>query len=167
MKPAVLLFLVALAAAAPAFAAMRASTDEFIQKTAAGNKFEIDTSNLALDKANSAEIKNFARQMIADHTKAGEDFKAALAKAGKSTPPPDATPDADHRKVLDDLQAATGDDFDVKYAAAQVAAHDETVALFQNYIKNGDQKDLKSFAENTLPVLLRHQEMAKSLKEGR
>ena len=66
-----------------------APTQDFIDKVAVANKFEIDTSQLALQYGKAQDVKTFAQQMIDDHTKAGEDFKASLAEA-KIDPPKDA-----------------------------------------------------------------------------
>src|SRR5262249_56710139 len=60
----------------------------FAKKVAAANTFEIESSQLALEHAQSADVKSFAQQMISDHTKAGEEFKQAIAAAGVSPPPP-------------------------------------------------------------------------------
>src|SRR6185437_11616222 len=56
-------------------------TKTFIDKVAVSNKFEIDTSQLALKYGSSAGVKAFAQQMITDHQKAGQNFKAGLAEA--------------------------------------------------------------------------------------
>jgi Domain of unknown function (DUF4142) len=53
-------------------------TQKFVSNVAVANKFEIDTSNLALKYAKSPDVKNFAQQMVTDHTAAAKDFKAAL-----------------------------------------------------------------------------------------
>ncbi|MBS0270659.1 MAG: DUF4142 domain-containing protein, partial [Proteobacteria bacterium] len=57
----------------PALAAdIPSQTKDFVNNASVGNKFEIDTSQLALKYAKSPEVKNFAQQMITDHTKAGD-----------------------------------------------------------------------------------------------
>ncbi len=153
-------------ACAYVYAAQLASSDVFIQKTAAGNKFEIDTSRMALEKTSNDKIRSFAREMIADHTKAGKDFKNAVAKAGMDNPAPDDTPDAHQKSVMDSLRQASGGDFDRKYIDAQVEAHNDTTALFADYVENGSNGDLKSFSRILLPTLKHHQDMAKSLQQS-
>jgi predicted outer membrane protein len=51
------------------------------KKVAGANTFEIQSSELAKERAQSSDVKSFADQMIADHTKAGEDFKSAVQAA--------------------------------------------------------------------------------------
>ena len=70
---------------------------------------------------------------------------------------------AEHQKKLEDLKAKSGKDFDRSYDQMQVQAHEEAVALFEGYAASGDNPDLKSWAEMTLPHLKEHLAMAKKL----
>ncbi|GGE43220.1 hypothetical protein GCM10007276_20610 [Agaricicola taiwanensis] len=149
-------------AAVPAVAQSGGSTStqamtgaQFVEVATISNLFEIQSSQAALEKAQTEEVKAFAQQMIDDHTKAANDMKAAVAKAGGDMKMPTAL-DAEHQKILDDLNAETGDDFDEEYVDAQVDAHEKAVALFTTYSKSGDQPALKDFATKTLPVLQKH-----------
>jgi putative membrane protein len=75
----VLAAILALLVSVPALAAdVRPETQKFVSNVAVANKFEIDTSNLALKYARSPDVKNFAQQMVNDHTAIAKDFKAAL-----------------------------------------------------------------------------------------
>lgn len=140
-----------------------ARTEKFITNATIANKFEIDTSKLALDRSEDAEVRAFAQRMIEDHTKAGESMKAVL--------PTDANPtlgsmyDAKHEAKLDQLRNIREDQFDAAYVKVQTQAHDEAVTLFGDYAKNGDEKDLKDFAAATLPTLKAHQAHVKSFKK--
>jgi putative membrane protein len=72
--------------------------------------------------------------------------------------------DAPHQKILDDLKAKSGKDFDQDYDQLQVKAHREAVALFEAYAKSGDDPELKKWAATTLPHLKEHLSMAEKLK---
>lgn len=63
-----------------AFAQHKAPADAttFANKVAAANTFEIQSSELAKNRAQSGDVKSFADQMITDHTKAGKEFKDAI-----------------------------------------------------------------------------------------
>ena len=155
--------LVALALCTPALAAdVPAKTTEFVDKVAVANKFEIDTSQLALKYGKGEDVKKFAQQMIDDHTKAGQDFKAAVA-AAKIKEPKDAL-DVSHEAKYIKLRAFTTDSgFDASYIAEQLAAHQDAVDLFRNYSKNGEPGPLKDFATKTLPTLEHHLTMVQGL----
>jgi putative membrane protein len=152
--------------ASPVLAADTASSQSsysqnFVQKATVGNQFEIMSSQLALDKTQNSQVKEFAQQMIQDHGKAGENMKAALTKAKKdiNLQEPTKILDAEHQKILGSLKTTSGsNDFDAKYIKAQVNAHNETLALFRDYDKNGDNAALKNFAATTIPTLEMHKQ---------
>jgi putative membrane protein len=160
---------IALAVALFAFAsnafaaeALKGEAKNFADKVTVSNKFEIDTSNLALEYGKSDDVKSFAKSMVADHTKAGEDFKAALAKANLT--PPAETLDVTHTAKYAKLRVFTTEaGFDRAYVDAQVAAHEEAVALFKDYANKGETPALKDFAAKTLPTLEHHLAMVKGL----
>ena len=92
--------------ATPLFAAdAPKDVTDFASKVSVANQFEIDTSQLALKYSKSDDIKKFAQQMIDDHTKAGVDFKAALAKANV-TPPKEGL-DLTHKAKYEKLNIFT------------------------------------------------------------
>lgn len=131
-------------------------TQEFVQKVATANQFEITSSQLALQKTDTPAVRQFAQQMITDHTKADNDFKQAVVESGMDLTVP-ATLDEAHQKTMMELQKTSGVDFDDQYIKAQMIAHDEAVMLFRTYAENGENKALQKFAEATLPALEQHQ----------
>ncbi len=136
-------------------------TTDFVEKVAVSNKFEIDTSKLALQYAKNDSVKEFARRMIDDHEKAGNDFKAALKQAAIEEPADKL--DVAHTAKYVKLRAFTTDaGFDKAYVDEQVQAHEQAVSLFRGYSSDGPTMALKSFAVNTLPTLEGH---LKSIKE--
>jgi putative membrane protein len=138
-----------------------AEATTFATKVAAANTFEIQSSELAKDRSERSDVKSFAKQMIDDHTKAGQEFKAAVQAA--NVPPPKEQPDAKQNATLIKLQKATGKAFDQAYVSAQLNAHKEAVTLFRNYSKSGKTASLKDFAQKTLPTLEHHLSMVQEL----
>jgi putative membrane protein len=136
----------------------------FVKMVSSSNKFEIDSSKLAVDKAASAEVKAFAEQMIADHTKAGEEFMATLKKEGQQ-PAAELTPK--HSDQLKQLEGTGDQDFDATYVSLQEAAHVEAVDLFRTYSEKPDDPALGEFAKKTLPTLEMHLEHVKKLAKAK
>lgn len=130
---------------------------DFVTKAGIANMFEIEEAQVAVKAAKNPDVKAFAQKMITDHTKAGTEFKAVVAKISGVTAPT-ALDDA-HQSKLDDLKKKTGDDFDQDYVSDQKDAHNEAVSLFKNYADNGTDPDLKAFAAKTLPTLQAHKDM--------
>lgn len=140
------------------------ATQDFIDKVAVANKFEIDTSQLELKYGKAADVKSFAQQMIDDHTKAGQDFKASLAEA-KIEAPKDALDIAHTAKYAKLRVFTTENGFDAAYVDEQLSAHKDAVGLFKDYSANGPAGPVKSFAEKTLPTLEHHLAMVKELHD--
>ena len=124
------------------------STESFLASVAAGNRFEIDSSKLALERAKSATVKSFANRLVDEHISAGARLKEAVSQA-KLPPPPDAL-DARHQAILDDLKACDAASFDKAYVEAQVQVLRETGDLFRTYATVGDNARIKRFAQDRL-----------------
>lgn len=137
-----------------------AMTSDFAQKAAIGDMFEIETSRVAIQKARNAQVKNFAQMMVTDHNQMSAKLKAA-------TPPGVALPaglDAAHQAKLDALRnMPAGANFDRAYMNAQVEAHNEALALHQNYARNGDVAPLREVANTAVPVVEGHLRQARAL----
>jgi putative membrane protein len=174
LRPATALLVVLVAAVTPAFAAdppstaaasataPAPSTDEFLAKLAPGNKFEIDSSKLAISKSKSETVKGFASQMVKDHGEAATKLKRAVTDA-KLKAPPDSL-DAKHQAIYDDLKKKDGMAFDQAYVDAQMKGHVETVAMVEAYAKDGDNPRIKAFANEVLPTLRSHLDHVKKLQ---
>lgn len=148
------------AATALASAADEMSAEDFVEKASAAGIAEVQTANLALEKAQSAEVKAFAKKMISDHTNANEELKRIAQKKNINL--------ADEAEMMDmakarALETREGESFDEAYANSQVDAHVETVELFRNAAANVKDQDLNTFAKTKLPALEQHLKMAKEL----
>lgn len=137
---------------------------EFVDRAAQSDAFEIAAAKLARTQARSPEVKQFASAMIAAHTKSTATIKAAAAKAGSGlTPHPDLT--QDQQGELDDLKKTSGDKFDEDYISGQVSAHRDALALLQRYADSGTEPGLKSAAQQIVPVVQKHLDMARTLQD--
>ena len=146
----------------PTLAQGRVSTEDFVKKVAISDMTEIQSSQLALSRSPDADTKPFAETMVKDHQQTSSELKT-LIDSGKVHASLPVTLDAEHQKLLDDLKAKQGKQFDQAYDRMQIAAHEQAVALFEDYARNGDNPDLKSWAMKTLPHLQEHLAMAKRL----
>ena len=100
--------------------------------------------------------------MVKDHQQTSAELKS-LVDGGKVHATLPSALDAEHQKMLDALKATQGMQFDHAYDRMQVEAHEQAVALFEAYARDGDNPDLKSWTMKTLPHLQEHLAMAKRL----
>ncbi|MDQ6785224.1 MAG: DUF4142 domain-containing protein [Acidobacteriota bacterium] len=142
--------------------ASSATTPEgFMTEAAKGGMAEVELSKMALPKLKDAAVKQFAQQMIADHTRANNELKELAAKK-KVTLPTEL--DAEHKATAADMNSMSGADFDKDYVNAMVADHEKAVALFQGQSTGGTDADAKAFAAKTLPTLQKHLDMIKTIQ---
>jgi len=135
------------------------SDDAAFMKTAAlGGLMEVELGKVAQKSANP-QVKAFASQMVADHTKANQDLKALAAKT-EILLPTEFFPDQDEH--IKKMKALKGSEFDQHYIKMMVEDHSKTVALFRSGSETTSE-DVKKFATQTLPVLERHYAKAKAI----
>ncbi|KQT53210.1 hypothetical protein ASG43_18465 [Aureimonas sp. Leaf454] len=134
--------------------------EAFATNAASSDLFEIESSKIALEKASREDVKTFATHMIRDHEATSAKLKAAAAADGLE---PISAPDSKRAQMIKNAQQAKKDHFDATYLNLQVTAHQEAVALFDDYAKTGTGQNLKAFAVESLPALQQHLEEAKSL----
>lgn len=137
------------------------ATQEFVEKVAASDRFEIESSRLALQKTRDPKLKEFARHMVEQHTQSTTKLKAAVIKARL----PAMTPklDAKEQAQLDELKSARAEGFDRKYITAQQAAHSEAIVLFQAYLSTADAPAIAAFARDVLPIIQQHKRMIEQI----
>lgn len=138
---------------------------DFVPKAAASDMFEVQAAKIAQKRSSSADIKKFAGEMVAAHTKSTAGLKKAIADSGQTLAPPAALP-SDLQGKLDDLNKADAKDFDKEYAETMVDAHQNALDLMQRYAQDGDAPAIKAFAADTAPVVQQHLDMAKGLQDA-
>lgn len=145
-------------------AAQPAQTDAagYVRQTAISNVFEVSAAQAALEKASSDEVRSFARMMIDDHTKAGEQLTEAAKGQNLATSLPTGV-DARHDQLLQDLANATEQDFDRLYMRTQVEAHTVALKLQQDYSSFGANPALKAIASQLVPIIKRHLDQAQTI----
>jgi putative membrane protein len=136
-------------------------TQDFVSEAAASDMFEIQSSKLAVKRADPA-TKSFAEQMIADHTKTSSEMKQMIA-AGKVQASVPKKMTSSQQSMLSELKGLKGDEFSKQYRSDQVSAHKDAVDLYKRYGDSGDNADLKSWAAKTRPALEHHLMMAQNL----
>ncbi|EPL16153.1 DUF4142 domain-containing protein [Pseudomonas sp. CF161] len=140
--------------------AVAATSNSFVNDAAQGGINEVESAKLALEKSSAADVKAFAQQMVTDHTKANQEL-TALAKKLDIEVPDEASLTEKAKKMILEMR---DESFDKAYANNQVKAHEDTVALFKKEAASSDNAELKAFAQQTLPTLEHHLDMAKKLQ---
>lgn len=140
--------------------AQEMDAQEFVNKAASGGMFEVQSSELALERTQNADVQSFAEMMITDHSANNQELMSIAQEQGLTVPAEIAGQPAEHMQAI---QAAEGEEFDPVYIEHQIAAHESDIDLFQTYAEAGDVEPLVSYAETTLPILQQHLDQAHEL----
>ncbi|MGB9040891.1 MAG: DUF4142 domain-containing protein [Pseudolabrys sp.] len=126
-------------------------------------QLDIDAAKQALDKSKNKEVREFAQDMVRDHTEVN---KQAFALVKKLNVKPE---DNDTSRALtkqatakrDELAKLNGAAFDKAYVANEVAYH-KTVngALENTLIPSANNAELKSLLQTGLKIFQGHQQHA-------
>jgi putative membrane protein len=133
----------------------------FVIHAARGGMEEINLGQIAKEKSQNQAVRDFAERMITDHGKANDQLKQLATQKGATLPP---TLSRTGRTRVDELQGLTGTEFDKAYAKGAVKDHKEDVKEFEKASKDLKDPDLRAWAQQTLPTLQEHQQMAESLE---
>ncbi|WP_339465991.1 MULTISPECIES: DUF4142 domain-containing protein [unclassified Pseudomonas] len=147
-----------------ASSAFAQSPAEFINDASAKGMADIEASRMAHQKTESKEVKDYTIVVINDRTTANQH----LAKIAKKLDLPVAPREemADKAKQLIP-QVKDGATFDQAYAASQVKATEEAIEQIQQQAQTTDVPEIKAFADETLPKLQNHLQMARALQASR
>jgi putative membrane protein len=145
-------------------------TNILLRQIHVANQDEIELGKMALDKAQSSEVKKFANQMVTDHTAADQKLTELAKKTNLdlNATPYDPVVQA-YQSAADDakkaLRGASGMQFDVGYVAPQVHMHTVALKLIDEAERTASG-DAKKFLEETRPTVESHLEHAKTLQRG-
>ena len=131
------------------------------------NTVDIDAGKLAQQRSGNDKVKQFARQMVTDHTGVNKQASVLVDKL-KIKPEESAT-----SKSLKDagaanmskLKALKGRDFDKAYIANEASYHQTVIdALDGTLIPNAKNSELKDLLVKVRPAFVAHLEHAKQLQ---
>ena len=140
-------------------AEMTHTTKGFVAAAATSDMYEVTAGKIALQRSQSADVKEFAQKMVDAHTATTDKLKGILP--ANVTPP--AHVDNRRQGMLNNLRGASAAEFDHRYAVQQVAAHREADILMRGYAKDGEDAAIKSFAADTDKDVKMHLSMAEEL----
>jgi putative membrane protein len=135
---------------------------EFATKAAQGGLKEVRLGELAQQQAERDEVRQFGQRMVEDHGQANDQLMQIAQDKGIELPQELSQED---QQLYDELQQKSGAEFDQAYMDEMVRDHEEDVEEFRQYVEAGQDPDLTGFAEQTLPVLEEHLQLAQQTHE--
>lgn len=133
---------------------------------ATANNGEIADGQLAQRRAQSADVKAFAKQLVDDHRGFQKKIDAA-AKDAHVTPQPPATVDSmkqQARATDDSLSHLSGAAFDKAWVAHEVAAHQKTLSDLQRMQGMAQSPQLRDAISGGITSVQDHLQKAQALQ---
>jgi putative membrane protein len=168
------LFVAAMTTATPLFAQTppppppaeaKTSAMPYVMAAGMSDLYEINSSQIALQKSKTPAIRSFATMLIKHHTMTTAATMKAAKKAGLTPPAPAL--DAGATASITELQSASAADFDRLYIGQQIPAHQAALDLHQSYSTGGDQAPLRMTAKTAVPIVKQHVAAALKLQAGK
>jgi putative membrane protein len=145
-------------AAGIASAASLSNADkEFITMAAKTDMTEAHEGQMAENQANRADVKEFAKTIVQDHTDSYQQLTELSSKLGV-TIPKGINVARDHTIVQ--LVHLKGANFDRQFVNDEIAAHRHAIAVFKHEAEHGQNADVKAYASKMIPVLEKHLHLA-------
>jgi putative membrane protein len=131
-----------------------------IEKAAQMNMATIRFGQLASQKAENAELKQFGQKLEQDHRKAQSDLEK-IAKTQNVTLP--TSLEAKCEEEIARLQKLSGSEFDREFAKGAVEGHAMAAANLQNATSKAKDADLRQYTEKSLAQVKEHQREARKI----
>jgi putative membrane protein len=128
---------------------------EFSEMAGRANNFEIAAGTIAEQKAQDPALKAYARHMIEDHTAMGIEMNNKAVLAGPQFTIP-VTLDTKHQAMIDQLNAASGEQFDRLYVSQMRQSHKDTYELLNAFADRGNESNFQELAQDNVQTVYEH-----------
>jgi len=124
---------------------------QFLSRAMEMNTAEVKIGELAMDKSQNSQVKDYAQMLVRDHNQTLDKIKQLRSDRGvKDTGDVKLTPE--HQRTYDKLSKLSGADFDREFMTAMVNGHRAAIRLFETQSRvhgNAATRNKQSGSANT------------------
>jgi putative membrane protein len=124
---------------------------------------EYQLSELAVRRANSAEVKEFAISVLTDHSLALDELREMATRLNVQLP--DELSGV-HRQHYLSIARKTGSKFEKSYCDFIFLSNTVALKKFEKIVQDGNREEVKDWAWGKVGILKRHISMAESIEGG-
>jgi len=136
----------------------------FVTKALEGGETEVQLGQLAQQKSQSADVKQFGQKMVADHSQMADKwFKPVAQQLGVSEP---KGPSKKDKKEIAKLQGLSGEDFDREYITMMVKDHQQDLKDFKDEAQAAQDPNVKQVAEQGSNVISQHLQLIEQIAKN-
>ena len=125
----------------------------FVKKALQGSMAEVELGKLALQKSNDDQVKQFAQEMVDDHSKMIDQMKPVAQQMGATVPD---SPSKAQMKTMDRLKGLSGNSFDQAYIKDMVKDHKEDDAEFKHEAGSTQNAQLRDVVQQGDQIIQKH-----------
>lgn len=120
----------------------------FVKEAASNGQLEVQLANLALERAQSSQVKDLAQMIRDDHRQANQQLQEIATQNNWEFA--QGEPD---RQTLSTLSAAAPEEFDQVYVRMMIQSHQRAIEQFRMMTKQPKKPDDHSFTDDAGPVI--------------
>jgi putative membrane protein len=131
------------------------------------NQMEIQTGRLAHKRGANKEVREYGKQLAAEHQKADRQVKQLARQLGVKLEKPR---DREMRQRIEDMQKSArelrqlrGAEFDKKFLATQAETHKDVIETLKQQRDKVEHKRVEQLIDQMIPELEQHRDRAKKL----
>jgi putative membrane protein len=136
---------------------------DFVRKALEGGAAEVQLGQLAEQKSQSADVKQFGQKMVQDHTQLGDQVMKPVAKQ-LGVKEPNGLSKKD-KQLVASLGQLSGPRFDQEYIKAMVKDHKQDLKEFESEAKMSQDPNVKKAAEEGTTVISQHLQMIEQIAQ--
>lgn len=150
--------------AGPATSAQSMADQSFVSDAMQGNLAEVQLAQLAEQKSQSNDVKQYAQKMAADHTQMNDKWFQPVAKQMNMSSP--KKPSKKDKKEMEKLQGLSGDQFDKEYMTAMLKDHQQDLKKFKEEAEAAQDPNVKQIAQQGSTIISQHLQLAEQIAKN-
>ncbi len=136
----------------------------FVSKALEGGAAEVQLGQLAQQKSQSNDVKQFAQKMVSDHNQMADKwFKPVAQQLGVSEP---KGPSKKDKKEIAKLQGLSGEEFDREYITMMVKDHQQDLKDFKDEAQVSQNPNVKQIAEQGSTIISQHLQLIEQIAKN-
>jgi putative membrane protein len=134
----------------------------FVESIFKSDAVEVQLGQLAQQRSQSDDVKQFGQRMVDNRTKLDEQLKPIADKLEVQKP---KEPSKKDRQMIARLESLSGPQFDEEYIKAVVKDNQQDVKDFKTEAESAQDPNLQQAAKSDAPVLAQHLQAAEQIAQ--
>jgi len=134
----------------------------FVRQALQGGMAEVQLGQLAVQKSNNPDVKQFGQKMVDDHTKLGDQMKLVAQQMNVKVPTSLSSKD---KTTMKNLKAMDADSFDKAYIKDMVTDHKKDESDFTHEAERTSNPALKQAANQGAQVIAQHLQLIQQIAQ--